>query len=70
MKPIKYDTWVKVKELIPPLGENKFSATAEIHEIGGGKIEHGLGEVWGETREEANSKMKEKIRQWVQVNEK
>lgn len=70
MKSLKYDYWVKTKELTPSLGKNKFSATAEIHEIGGDKVEHNLGEVWGETREEVNSKMKTKIEQWIQVNEK
>jgi len=67
---MKYDHWVKVNELRPPLGANKFSATAEIHEIGKGKVEHNLGEVWGKTREEVTDNMKEKIKQWVQVNEK
>ena len=70
MRAKKYDYWVKTNELIPPLGEKKFSATAEIHEIGGEKVDHGLGEVWGETREEAQNKMKRIAEQWVQVNEK
>lgn len=70
MKLQKYDHWVKVNELVPPLGRNKFFATAEIHEIGGIKVDHSLGEVWGKTREEAYNKMQEMIRQWIQVNEK
>lgn len=70
MKSIKYDSWVKVNDLTPPLGENSFSATAEIHEIRGESVAHGLGEVWGKTREEVYRKMQEKIRQWIQVNEK
>ncbi len=70
MRPKKYDFWVKVNEITPPFGENKFSATVEMHEIGVGKVEHGLGEVWGKTREEAHGKMQTIARQWVQVNEK
>jgi hypothetical protein len=70
MKSIKYEYWVRVNEIIPPLGMKKFAATVEIHEIGKGKIEHNLGEVWGETREEAHDKMETIARQWVQVNEK
>lgn len=70
MRSLKYDYWVKVNEVSPPLGENKFSATAEIQEIGGEKVDHGIGERWGKTREEAYSKMKDIIEQWVHVNEK
>lgn len=70
MKATKYDYWVKVDEIKPPLGNNNFAATAVIHEIGGNDIEHGLGEVWGKTREEAQQKMLTIVRQWIQVNEK
>lgn len=70
MKVQKYDSFVKVRELKPPLGENKFYAHAEIHEIGKGKVEHGIGERWGKTKEEASNKMNEEIEQWIKVNEK
>ena len=65
---MKYDHWVRVDEIIPPLGENRFAAKAEIHEIGKGRVEHNLGEVWGKTREEATQKMSEKISQWLKAN--
>ena len=65
---MKYDYWVKVQELIPPLGENRFFAIAEIHEIGKGKADYDLGEVWGKTREEAEEKMNKKIIEWVNNN--
>jgi hypothetical protein len=70
MRTEKYDYWVVVDELIPPLGENNFFAKAEIHEIGKGKADHNLGEIYGKTREEAHAKMDTMARQWIQVNEK
>ena len=70
MRPEKYDYWVSVNEMIPPLGENRFFAKVEIHETGNGKVEHNLGEVYGKTREEAHDKMHTLARQWIQVNEK
>lgn len=62
---MKYDYWAVVQELIPPIGENKFFAIAQICEIGKGKINHDLGEVWGETRDEAEKKMLKKIEVWI-----
>lgn len=70
MKSQKYDYFVKVRELRPPLGENKFYALAEIYEIGKSNVEHGIGERWGKTKEEASSKMDEDIKQWIQLNNK
>ena len=71
MKSAKYDYWVNIEEIKPPLpGGGNFSAKAKIHEIGGDEVQHGLGEIWGKTREEVHGRMNELIRQWVQVNEK
>ena len=63
---MKYDTWVTVRELVPPLGENKFYAIANIHEIGKGPVDHDLGEVWGKTWAEAENKMRGKIAKWLE----
>jgi hypothetical protein len=65
---MKYDSWVTISEIIPPIGEKRFAANAQIHEIGKGKIEHGLGEVWSETKDEAEKKMQEKIDTWLKQN--
>ena len=65
---MKYDHWIKIEEVKPPMGKLKFAAKAVINEIGKGEIDHGLGEVWGETREEATKKMGEKIKQWTEKN--
>ncbi len=70
MRAKKYDYWVKIRDIRPPLNGNEFAATAEIHEIGNGPVEHNLGEQWGNTREEADGKMRNIIQQWIQVNEK
>ena len=65
---MEYDHWVRIDEIKPPMGENRFAAKAEIHAIGKGSVEHNLGEVWGKTREEATHKMNEEIKQWLEKN--
>lgn len=70
MRTNKFDYSVVTKELKPPLGENKFFSKVTIHEIGVGGVVHNLGEVWGKTREEADSKMRIKAEQLIQVLEK
>lgn len=47
------------------IGENKFFAIAQICEIGKGKINHDLGEVWGKNKNEAEKKMLKKIEVWL-----
>ncbi|MBI2612808.1 hypothetical protein HYW59_03310 [Candidatus Kaiserbacteria bacterium] len=66
---MKHDHWVNIEEIKPPMGELKFAAKATIHEIGKGEVDHGLGEVWGKTREEATQKMNEKIKQWLETQQ-
>ena len=65
---MKYDYWVKTKEISPSLGENKYAAVAEIHEIGKGAVQHNLGETWGKTKGEAEEKMNKKIKIWLEQN--
>ncbi len=68
---MRYDHNIIVRNLIPPLGENKYVATADIREIGSAakrSIEHGLFETWGKTKEEADRKMNEKVNKWLEEN--
>lgn len=62
---MKYDYWIEVKSIIPPLGNKKFYAIARIHEISKGKVDNDLGEVWGETKNEAEKKMRRKVEEWL-----
>jgi hypothetical protein len=62
---MKYDTWVTMEE-IRPIGEIKYAAHAHIR--GKGDVQHGLGESWGRTREEAESKMNVRIQEWLEAN--
>jgi hypothetical protein len=64
---MKYDTWVTMEE-IRPIGEIKYAAHAHIRDIGKGDVQHGLGESWGRTREEAESKMNVRIQEWLEAN--
>lgn len=70
MRTNRFDYSIITNELKPPLGEKKFFSKVAIREIGVGDVVHNLGEVWGKTREEANSEMRTKAEQLIQVLEK
>lgn len=64
---MKYDSWVDVNE-IRPIGEIKYAAVARIREIGKNDVQHGLGESWGKTSDEARRKMQARLDGWLAAN--
>lgn len=70
----RYEYSIKVQELIPPIGNlyRYFAIVAYMYEIGSGsdlKISVDFGEVHGETKEDAEKRMKEKVEEWIKLNQ-
>lgn len=69
LKKNQYDWWIVTKEIKPPIaGVYRFVSIAVIYTIGSGEIQHGLGEFWGETKDESDLKMREKVNDWLRNN--
>lgn len=63
-----YDKIIKIENLIPPLGENKYVGKVDVYIIGkssDGPIRHNITESWGKTHEEAYGKALEKYTKWL-----
>jgi len=68
----KYDYDIVVKLLTKPLGEFRYNAKVSIFHVQGRgddqQVKDSFGEEWGRTENEAYSKMREKVEQWISQN--
>lgn len=72
-----YSYEILVDELHPPIGGiyKYFAKVAHLYEVpssgvpgGETPVRHGIGEVHGRTREEAMSKMTDRVREWIDAH--
>ena len=65
-----YDYYILPREIIPPIGRNKYAATVvDFYEISTGtniKIAQSFPESWGVTAEDAIEKMEAKVQTWIE----
>jgi len=69
----EYDYYIQTKPLIPPIGKTyNFFAVVELYRKGAEKNEKivpDFGDIWGQTEEEAYSKMEAKVKAWIASQE-
>ncbi len=61
-----YKYIIDVRELEPPIGKTYYHVASVSHlYCDSVKIKHDFREKWGRTKEEAEKKMEEEIKEWI-----